>query len=171
MPASEDSGSTNEAFAIAREFNAPRQLVWKAWSEAGRLKEWWGPKGCTIQVARLEFRPGGFFHYAMEFSSAPMMWGRFMYREIAAPDRIAWLNSFSNEKCGVTRAPFSQHCPLEIYNTITLTERAGITTVLLRAVPHGETEEERKFFDGLSQSLAQGYGGTFDQLTDHLAKA
>ncbi len=160
------------SFTITRQFKAPRVLVWKAWSDADQLKRWWGPSGCSVDVLRLEFRPGGFFHYAMKFGNAPTMWGRFNYREIAAPERLVWLNSFANERCGIARAPFSESCPLEIQNTVTFTEQGGATTVTLQAEPFGEVEAERKFFDELrsSGSLAQGYGGTFDQLAELLDK-
>lgn len=159
------------SFVITRQFRAPRVKVWKAWSEADQLKQWWGPKGCSIVIGRFEFRPGGFFHYAMEFDNAPTMWGRFNYREIAAPDRLVWLNSFANENCGIARAPFSASCPLEIANIATFSENAGITTVTLRAEPFGEVAEERKFFfEELcsSGSLEQGNGGMLDKLAEHL---
>ena len=169
MLANDQRAGDGKAFIIVRKFQAPRDLVWKAWSEPERLKEWWGPKGCRLRVERLEFRPGGFFHYAMEFSNGPGMWGRFMYRDIVAPESLSWLNSFSNERCGITRAPFSEYCPLEISNTVTMTEGAGATTVTLRAIPQGETPEERKYFEELTPSLEQGYGGTFEMLTQYLA--
>ncbi len=173
MAANDGTTSGKSMFEMTRVFKAPRDRVWKAWSEADQLKHWWGPKGCTVETPRLEFRPGGFFHYAMKFEGASAMWGRFNYREIIAPERIVWLNSFSNEKCGIARAPFSEVCPLEIENTVTFTERDGTTTVVLRAEPFGETIEERKFFDELcsSGSLEQGNGGTFEKLADWLAKA
>ena len=60
-------------FVITRQFKMLRSVVWKAWSEADQLKNWWGPKGCSVEIARLEFRPGGFFHYAMKFENAPTM--------------------------------------------------------------------------------------------------
>jgi uncharacterized protein YndB with AHSA1/START domain len=162
----------NSVFEMTRVFNASRNRIWKAWSEADQLKHWWGPKGCTIEVPHLEFRPGGFFHYAMNFEGTPPMWGRFNYRHIVAPERIVWLNSFSNEKCGIARAPFSEFCPLEIENTVTFAERSGTTTVVLRAEPFGETVEERQFFDELcsSGSLEQGNGGTFEKLAEFVAK-
>lgn len=160
-------------FQMTRVFNASRNRIWKAWSEADQLGHWWGPKGCAIEIARLEFQLGGFFHYSMKFEGAPTLWGRFNYREIVEPERIVWLNSFANEKCGIARAPFSKICPLEIENTVTFTERAGLTTVVLRAEPFGETAEERGFFDELcsSGSLEQGNLGTFEKLAEYLVKA
>jgi uncharacterized protein YndB with AHSA1/START domain len=158
-------------FGFTRAFKAPRSLVWKAWSEADRLKDWWGPKGCTLDVAGMEFRPGGFFHYNMVFPGNAPMWGRFFYREIAAPDRIVWLNSFSNDGCGISHDPFGIGFPLEVQNTVTFTEQDGATAVALQSVPHGATAEQRAVFDGMFESMQGGFGGTFDQLGDYLAGA
>ena len=157
-------------FTMTRSFPAPRSKVWRAWSEADQLQHWWGPQGCTITVERLEFRPGGFFHYAMTFPGMSPSWGRFCYRDIAAPDRIIWLNSFANADCGIARAPFSDICPMEIENTVAFTETAGITTISLQAAAFGATAAEQGFFAELCStgSLDQGYGGTMDQLARHL---
>jgi hypothetical protein len=77
---------------------------------------------------------------------------------------LLWLNSFSNENCGMARAPFSEDCPLEIENSVNFTERDGSTIVSLRARPFGESAAERQYFEDLHPSMTQGYGGTFDQL-------
>jgi uncharacterized protein YndB with AHSA1/START domain len=53
------------------------------------------------------------------------MWGRFVYREIVAPERIVFINSFSDEEGNITRAPFSPTWPLEVLNTLTLSEHEG----------------------------------------------
>ena len=163
-PTSPDVG----AFIITRVFDAPRDRVWKAWSDAEALGQWWGPKGCKVRVASLDFRPGGLFHYAMDYATGATMWGRFFYRDIVKDARIVWLNSFSNAGGGITRAPFGPNVPLEFHNSMDLTEAAGKTTLTLRSRPHGPTEDEQKFFDGMHGSLAQGFGGTMDQLGAYL---
>jgi uncharacterized protein YndB with AHSA1/START domain len=170
MPVSDQRVTGSVTFEMTRVFTANRARMWQAWSTADQLRTWWGPKGCTIEVARFEFRPGGFFHYAMQFAGAATLWGRFNYREIVPRERLVWLNSFANENCGIARAPFSEFCPLEIENCVTFTEHAGATTVSLRATPFGAVAEERKFFDDLRPSLEQGYGGTLDQLADSLVQ-
>lgn len=171
MSANKASAADPSVFVCVRVFNAPLARVWTAWSEAAQLQAWWGPKGCKLSVANLEFRPGGFFHYAMKYSNGPQMWGRFLYREILPQQRIVWLNSFSNEGCGITRAPFDITFPLEMRNEVTFAEKDGKTTVTLRATPHGETEQERQVFEGMFPSLEQGYGGTLDQLAEVVEKA
>jgi uncharacterized protein YndB with AHSA1/START domain len=170
VDASTSRPGAGTSFEITRVFQAPRSRVWDAWSDGALFGQWWGPKGCAVQVSRFEFRPGGLTHYAMQFDGAPPMWGRFSYREVTPQQRIVWLNAFANDRCGIARAPFSELCPLEIENTATFSEQAGATTILLRAVPFGASPEEVGFFAELcnSGSLAQGYGGTFDQLAEHL---
>jgi uncharacterized protein YndB with AHSA1/START domain len=159
---------------ISRTFDTPRDLVWKAWTEPERLAEWWGPRGCTIRVKKLELRVGGMFHYAMEYSTGSAMWGRFIYREIKAPERLAFVNSFSDEVGGITRAPFPQlrdTWPLEVLTTVTFTEAGDKTGMILRARPINATAEERAAFVGMLSSMQMGYGASFDALDAVLAKA
>lgn len=157
-------------FTITRDYAAPLERVWRAWSEPEQLRQWWGPKGCRVEILRFEFRLGGFVHYAMRFEGAPTMWGRFNFRAITPMRELVWLNSFANERCGIARAPFSDACPLEIENRVGLAGQGGRTTLTLRATPFGELAAERDYFEQLQPSLEQGYGGTFDQLGELLAR-
>src|SRR3954465_11026908 len=100
-------------FVTSRTFDAPRELVWKAWSERARLMEWFGPKGFKMPAAKLDFRPGGSFHYCLEAPNGQEMWGKFVYREIVSPEKIVLVNSFSDEAGGITRHPMSATWPLE----------------------------------------------------------
>ncbi|MBP1994855.1 SRPBCC domain-containing protein [Paenibacillus eucommiae] len=154
---------------ITRVLNAPRELVFNVWSEAEHLKRWWGPKGFEINVAQLDFRPGGFFHYNMQSPDGNQMWGKFVYQEIEAFEKIVWVNSFSDEAGHIVRAPFSDLIPLEIRNTVTFSENNGITTMTLSSGAINATEEERNFFEGMFKSMQEGFGATFDQLEQYLA--
>lgn len=170
MSASKTTDGTGKDFVVTRTFDAPRDLVWKAWSEPERLAQWWGPKNCPIRISACEFRPGGLFLYSMTMGDATW-WGRFVYREIEKPARLIFVNSFSNEKGDITRAPFSATWPLEILNHLTLSEQGDKTVLVLRGSPINPTDEESATFEGMFASLQQGFGGTFDQLEDYLAKA
>ena len=99
------------------------------------------------------------------------MWGKFVYREIVVPERIVLVNSFSDEKGGLTRHPFSPTWPLEMLSTTTFTEQAGKTTMTLQWCPLSPTEAERKTFDTSHDGMRQGWTGTLDQLAEYLAKA
>lgn len=158
-------------FTISRSFNAPRDLVWKARADPASFEQWWGPKGCKIEVAKHEFRPSGLFHYSMKMPDGQIWWGRFVYRDIVNLERIVFVNSFSDASGGITRAPFNATWPLEILNDLTFTEQDEKTTLNLRGRPINPTDEERASFEGMFSSMQQGFGGTFDQLEDYLARA
>jgi len=157
-------------FVFSRTVDAPRDLVWKAYSEAERLAQWWGPKGCKVIVGSLDFRPGGIFHYGMEWSAGSIMWGRFVYREMVPPERLVFVSSFSDEKAGITRAPFNEHWPLEVLNVITFEDAAGKTRITMRGGPIEPTKEEREAWEGHFDSMNQGFSGTFEQLVAYLKK-
>ena len=166
-----NSSRLEPEFVISREFDAPRDLVWEAFTEGERLAQWWGPKGFKIMVSKLDLRPGGIFHYCMQSPDGQEMWGKFVYREIVAPERIVFILSFSDDKGNTTRAPFSPTWPLEVLNTLTLSEHEDKTTLTLRGGPINATEEERKTFEAEFDSMRQGFTGTFDQLAEYLARA
>jgi uncharacterized protein YndB with AHSA1/START domain len=97
------------------------------------------------------------------------MWGKFEYREIEAPEKIVFVNSFSDSAGNKIRAPFSPTFPMEVLNILTFTENEGKTTLTLRGAPINASAEERSTYQGMVESLKQGFGGTFDQLSDYLA--
>ncbi|MEC5387426.1 SRPBCC domain-containing protein [Uliginosibacterium sp. H3] len=172
MTSQDKSTVQGEALVITRVFDAPRERVFQAFAEAERLAQWWGPVGCTIEVKKLEFRPGGTFHYCMKWPMGDM-WGRFVYREIVAPERIVFINSFSDPQGEITRAPFPglDNWPLEVLNTITLEEKDGKTTLTLSGGPINATAEEVVLYQAGFDSMRQGFGGTWDKLATYLSQS
>ena len=169
--ASAADDSAERVLVITRVFDAPRELVWKAWTESERLAQWWGPKGFTMGVCKLDLRPGGVFHYSMQTPDGREMWGKFVYREIVKPERIVFINSFADEKGNAVRDPWNANWPLEVLNTLSLSAHEGKTTLTLRGAPLNATEAERETFEAGRKSMQQGFAGTLDQLAEYLAKA
>ncbi|HYH78933.1 MAG TPA: SRPBCC family protein [Longimicrobium sp.] len=155
-------------FVVTREFAAPRDLVFRAWTEAEHLDAWWGPKGFRMLRCTNDLRPGGVMLYGMEGPGGSVMWGKWVYREIVAPERLAFVVSFSDEHGGTTRAPFSGEWPLEILSTITFEERDGRTTLTMVGEPVNATEAERRTFLSGHGSMTAGWGATLDQLEAYL---
>jgi uncharacterized protein YndB with AHSA1/START domain len=160
---------TGKEFVITRVFDAPRALIFKAWTDPEHLKHWWGPQGFTFVKCKLDLRPGGLFHYLMRSPDGNEMWGKFVFREIVPPERLIWVNSFSDKDANTTRPPWNPPWPLEILNTLTFIEQEGKTTVTLRGIPVNATGEERKTFETGFESMQQGFKGTLDQLAEYLA--
>ena len=161
---------TARPFKISRTFDAPREQIWKAWSVRWRLMEWFGPKGFKMPAAKLDFRPGGDFHYCLAAPDGHEMWGRFLYREILAPEKIVLVSFFSDESGAVTRHPMSATWPLETLSTFTLLEANGRTTATIEWTPLRATDEEITTFNAAHDGMKQGWTGTFDQLEAYLAK-
>jgi uncharacterized protein YndB with AHSA1/START domain len=166
-----EAAGESAAFVISRVFDAPRELIWQAFTEPERMKEWWGPKGFKVIASKMDLRPGGTYHYGMKAPNGSDMWGKFVFREIAAPERMVLVSSFSDEAGGTTRHPMAPTWPLELLSTFTFEEEPGDKTkVTVRWMPHNASAEERQAFEAGRESMRQGWGGTLDQLATYAAK-
>lgn len=160
-----------QPFETGRLFDAPREKVWQAWTEPARLKQWWGPRGFTVHTCKVDLRPGGTFLYGMKGPDGSDVWGKFVYREIKAPEKLVFVVSFSDPKGGVTRHPMSPDWPRYILSTVQFIAEGGKKTrVSISWTPHDATEAERRTFDEGRPSMTQGWGGTLDQLEAYLGK-
>jgi uncharacterized protein YndB with AHSA1/START domain len=154
-----------------RTFDAPRGLVFKAWTEAERLAQWWGPKGFTVQVAKLDLQPGGVFHYSLMGPNDMQMWGKFVYREIDEPNRLVFVTSFSDAEGGITRHPLAPTWPAEVLSTLTFTAEGDKTRITGQAKAINVNDEEQKTFDDGIPSMEAGFKGTMEQLEAYLKEA
>ena len=80
--------SADRLLVITRIFDAPRELVWKAWTEPERMVKWHGPRGFTSTIERSDFRPGGFYRIHMRGPKNDDHWMQGTFREIAEPERL-----------------------------------------------------------------------------------
>ena len=157
-----------ECFVITRELDAPREVVFRMWTEADHLVHWWGPKGFRITSCTNDPRPGGVMHYAMAWPDGTVMWGRWIYRAIVPPERLEFVSSFSNPEGELTRPPFDEEWPAEILTMVTFAEHGGKTKVTIQWSPLHAGAEARKTFAAGYDSMEEGWTGTFDQLRDYL---
>lgn len=158
-------------FTIRRTFNAPRELVFATMTDPAHLKHWWGPKECTITVARAEAWPGGVFHYCMHprgGAAGMEAWGRFDFHEIEAPHRVAFVNGFADEQGNRIRHAMLPVWPLEVLNTATLEEDNGKTVFTLHSVPVNASEAECAAFLAGHASMQGGFDGMYDVYEDYL---
>jgi uncharacterized protein YndB with AHSA1/START domain len=159
-------------FVMSRVLNAQRALVWQCFTDPERMKHWWGPKGFKVIASKMDLRVGGTYHYGMTAPNGAAMWGLFTYREIVPPEKLVFVNSFSDEKGGVTRHPGHEKWPLTMLSTFTFEDApGGKTKFTVRWQTLNATPEEQQTFDTMHQSMTQGWGGTIDQLEAYLATA
>lgn len=155
---------------IIRTLDAPRQKVWEAFTKAELLAQWWGPKGAKIEIKKLELYPDGLFLYSMENPDGTKLWAKFTYKELHEPEKIIFINSFSDEHGGMGKNPWFSIWPDEILNELTLTEEDGKTVLNLEGYPINASEEEIKAYEEMMSNMQGGFKGTFDQLEELLSK-
>jgi uncharacterized protein YndB with AHSA1/START domain len=139
---------------ITRVFDAPRDLVWKAWTEDERMKQWSAPKGFTIPVSEGDLRPGGAWKACMRKPDGTELWLGGVYREIIEPDKLVFTHAWLDEH--------GKPGP-ETLVTVTLTERGGKTEMNFRQSGfesvdsrNGHAEGWNECFDKLEGLLANG---------------
>ena len=158
-----------EELIIVREINAPKALVFDAFTQAEHLKQWWGPAGFQLEVLHLDVQVGGKFHYGMKSAEGHEMFGVFNYKEISAPDKIVFTSGFADKEGNLIRAPFSQDFPIEVLNIWSFEEKNGKTTLTLKGNPFNATENELNFFTNMHAGMNEGFNKTFDQLDAYFA--
>lgn len=159
----------NTDFQLTRYLDAPRELVYQAWTDAKHLTNWWGPPGMAVRVVKLDLQPGGVFHYAMKMPNGPEMFGKFIYREIEPNRMLTFVVSFSDANEGITVHPLSATWPREVLSAVELFDEDGQTRAELWSTPINATSEEEQTFLAGQESMRQGYSGSMDQLEAYLA--
>jgi len=152
---------------IERVFDAPRELVWKAWSDPQLVKRWWGPEGFTAPAAEIDFRVGGKYLFAMqspEFNEGRPIWSTGVYREIVPFERIVCTDCFADEKGNVVQATYygmTEDFPLEMLVTVDFQDVDGKTKMTLRheGLPAGE----------MLEGAGQGWNESLDKLAASLS--
>jgi uncharacterized protein YndB with AHSA1/START domain len=155
----ENTATAEREVVITRTFNAPRKLVWKAWTEPEYFQRWWGPKNFTAPHSKIDFRVGGKYLYAMRSPEGKDFWGTGIFREIDEPKKIVYTDSFADEKGNVVSAShygMSEDFPRELKVTVTFEEIDGKTKMTLR---HSGAPEGKE-----TDMMETGWNESFDKL-------
>ncbi|MFB3889630.1 MAG: SRPBCC domain-containing protein [Candidatus Bathyarchaeia archaeon] len=152
---------------ITRVFDAPRRLVWKAWTDPETMKRWWGPKNFTAPIVEIDLRVGGKSLACMRSPEGKDYWSTGVYQEIVPMERLVMTDSFADEKGNVVPAThygMSKDFPRELLITVTFEKQNGKTTMTLR---HGPTD---KMSAADRDGMEQGWNESFDKLEEELRK-
>jgi uncharacterized protein YndB with AHSA1/START domain len=143
---------SDRELVMARVFDAPRRLVFDAWTSPEHLPHWMlGPSGWTMPVCEIDLRPGGAYRYVWRRSEGTEMEMGGVYKEIAPPERLVATESWGGD------------WP-ETINTLTLSEEDGKTTISLRVLyPSKEARDA-----ALKTGMKEGVSLSFDRLAEHL---
>jgi uncharacterized protein YndB with AHSA1/START domain len=150
---------------IERVVNAPRSLVFQAFSDPEHLANWWGPRGWQTENRKFEFKPGGIWHYCMRCTDKKQgdfygqeSWGKAVYHEIIAPEKIVYTDIFADEEGQpVEGMP-------EIKITLNFIDEEGKTKIITRS-EFASAEDLQRIVD---MGAVQGFSSQFERLDDFL---
>ena len=166
-----------DGIKIERIFDAPREKVWKAWTDPELVKKWWGPEGFSAPYAKIDFREGGMYTFAMHGPEGSE-WDRDMYssgkyKEIVPPDPSAPLRAgkivstdYFSDKDGNLIKPSDEgqdaSFPSEMTVTVTFEDLEDGRTKLTIHYPKPESEEH--FQAMIKSGMEEGWSSSLDKL-------
>ena len=155
-------------YVLERVFDAPRELVWKTWTDPELLPRWYGPRVETI-VHRLDLKPGGLWLGEMRWDGQSN-YQRVEYTEVDPPERLVWLHSVSDADWNVIANPMMPDWPRILLTTVTFEQDGDRTKVRLTWVPHEATDSELAFFAAAIDGMDKGWGAGMELLAELLAE-
>jgi uncharacterized protein YndB with AHSA1/START domain len=155
---SEPAASDRE-IVIARDFDAPRELVWQAWTDPKQVVLWWGPRGFTTTIQVMDVRPGGVWEHVMHGPDGTQYPGRSVFHKVVEPERIVFSHGGGRE--GAPSVQFVSTWTFEVVE-------AGKTRVTIRMVFPTAAERDRVARDF---GAVEGGNETLGRLAGHLRDA
>jgi uncharacterized protein YndB with AHSA1/START domain len=160
-------------FVITRVFDAPRELLWAAWTDPQHLAKWWGPRGLNTEVTQLDVRAGGKYRLVMRSAEGAEYPMRGVYREVVKPQRLVYT-------CDLSEHPDEWHDlidpswrktgrkpALDLITEVTFEEYSGKTTQTVRMLfPSAALRDSM-----LKMGMNEGWSSSFERLTEQLAES
>lgn len=152
-----DVESEPQAIIASREFNAPRDLVFEAWTDPAHLSRWWGPDGFSTSTSAFDMRPGGVWRFVMHGPDGRDYENRITFDEIVAPERIRYHHTGGGDVE-----------PVQFKTTVTFHDLGGgRTRVTLHAVFPSAAERDRVI---KNYGADKGAMQTLARLADYVSK-
>ena len=138
-----------------RLLNAPRSLVWQAWTDPKHLIHWWGPDGFTNTFHEISVKPGGIWRFMMHGPDGVDYPNRIEFLEVVEPEKITYRHVEDSEEEAIC-----------FFNTVTFEDRGDKTFLTMRAV--FPTQEEKDYVVR-EHGAIEGGKQTIDKLEAYLA--
>jgi uncharacterized protein YndB with AHSA1/START domain/ketosteroid isomerase-like protein len=153
--------TADREIVITREFAAPRDLVWKVWTQPEHIAKWWGPRGFTTTVTAMDLRTGGKWRYVMHGPDGAEYPVHGVFREVVPPERIVTTDEFDEG----WKPPHPIDLPQGIVATAVF-DALGQKTRLTMTIAHATVEDKKKHE---AMGVVGGWNSSFDCMDDYLA--
>ncbi|MDQ3101171.1 MAG: SRPBCC domain-containing protein [Bacteroidota bacterium] len=150
--------NNNTDIVITREYNAPREAIWNAWTKPAEMMKWHGPHGYTCPVAKIDLREGGTYHTAMRATNGDTHWSTGTYKEIVPMERLVCTDHFADADGNIINGQsigMPGNWPDEMVVSVTFEEIANGTrmTMTHQGIPAA-----------MKQMCTAGWNESFDKL-------
>ncbi|WP_371169653.1 SRPBCC family protein [Aliiroseovarius sp. 2305UL8-7] len=154
-------------YVLERVFDASPELVWRTWTEAELLSQWYGP-GVETVIHKLDVTPGGVWLNEMRMSKGSSF-EKAEYSEVKPFERLVWRHTITDNDWQPAANPMMPDWPRHLMTTVTFAPKGDKTHMRLEWVPDGATEAELACFKGAMAGLDHGWGAGMDMLAQILA--
>ncbi len=160
-----------EPSIIVREFNAPRKLVFDAWTQVEHLNNWMFPmEGCTCEFVRADIQNDGSSLHKVTMPNGHEMWLFTRYVEVISPEKLVFLQYMSNENGDIVAMQHMPNWPKDMLATLSFEETSGGGTKLTFLwEPRDPTPEEAQAFEASRADHGKGWGAGMAQLERYLS--
>jgi uncharacterized protein YndB with AHSA1/START domain len=150
-----DDVDTDRQIVATRVFNAPRDLVFKVWTDPEHVVNWWGPRGFTNTIETMDVRPGGIWRFVMHGPDGVDYGNLITYDEVVPPELIAY-----------THGSTDPDDPTEFLARVEFAEEGAGTRITMRLIFKTQAERDQVIED---VGAVDGLNSTLDCLDEYLA--
>jgi len=153
-------------YVLDRAFAAPREMVWKAWTDPKLLSHWYGPNIETV-IHKFDLHPGGLWLNEMKMGDTSML-SKSVFGEVVPGERLTFDQSSTDKDWNVVASPMMPDWPKVISNVITFEDAGDSTKLRLVWSPVDPTEAELACFEGAVSNMGKGWESGFAILDEML---
>lgn len=147
-------------FVLDREFDAPRELVWRAWTDPEFLQRWYGP-GVETVIHRFDLEPEGFWLNEMKMK-AGSNFQKIIFKEVSEPEKLVWHHCSTDARWNIVANPMMPDWPRILLTNVTFEDRGEQTNVRLSQIPLDATDAEIACFAKMKDGMSGGWGSGYE---------
>ena len=155
-------------YKLDRIFNAPREMVWRAWTDPDLLQRWYGPNIETI-IHAFDLQPGGAWLNEMKWGDNSDF-SKMTFQEVTRLEKLVWHHSSSDSDWNIITSPMMADWPRVLLTTVLFEDAGDKTNVRLSQVPIEATDAEIACFGAMMAGMDKGWGSGYTIMDEMLAE-
>ena len=159
--------SETTEYVLERTFDAPREMVWRAWTDPELLSRWYGP-GIETIIHDFDLQPGGAWLNEMRWGENADF-SKMVFQEVTQQEKLVWHHSSTDADWNIISSPMMADWPRVLLTTVTFEDLGDETNVRLSQIPMDATDAEIACFAAMMDGMSKGWGGGY-KIIDEILK-